>query len=97
VSIDDFARTTRKVIAEAGLDDYLPTVLYPIRAHIAALEGAPDGPDLEAIVLDWATKGAIGDEEFLVAFKVASDKFKVIRRHGGQHESAIFDIASVGG
>ena len=70
MSIDDFARITQKIISQSGFNDYLPTVLYPIRAHIAALEGAPDGPDLEAIVLDWATKGAIGDEEFLVAFRV---------------------------
>jgi hypothetical protein len=95
-TVEEFARVTRNVIADEGFDDYLPTVLYPDRAHIAALEGVPAQEDLETIALEWAAHGAIGDEEFLVAFKIAPTKFKVIRRNGGSREEAVFDIRDDG-
>jgi hypothetical protein len=93
-TIDEFARITKTIIARDGFDDYLPTALYPGRRHLVVLEGVPEGSDLEPIALEWAAKGAIGDEEFLVAFKIASTKFKVIRRYGGGHEEAVFDIGN---
>ena len=95
-TVEEFARITRKVIAHEGFDDYLPTALYPNRAHIAALEGVPARADLETIALEWAANGAIGDEEFLVAFKIGPTKFKVIRRNVGIHEEAVFDIRDDG-
>ena len=52
--------------------------------------------DLEAIALEWAANGAVGDEEFLVAFKTAPTQFKVIRRHRGTHEEAVFDVRDPG-
>ena len=61
---------SRGTIEHEGFDDYLPTVLYPNRAHIVALEGVPNGAGLESVALEWAAKGAMGDEEFLVAFKI---------------------------
>lgn len=85
-TVEEFARITQNVIAEEGFDDYLPTALYPARAHIAALEGVPAGADVEAIALDWAKNGAVGDEEFLVAFKIGPTQFKVIRCDRGSQE-----------
>lgn len=91
-TVDEFASITRNVIARDGFDDYLPTALYPNRKEVVVLEGVPEGSDLEPIVLTWASKAALGDEEFLVAFKVASTKFKVIRRHSGRQEEKVFDV-----
>jgi hypothetical protein len=93
-TVDEFARITRRVIARDGFEEYLPTALYPDRQHIVVLEGAPEGADVERIALAWATKGAIADEEFLVAFKVAPTKFKVVRRHADGREEGVFDAAS---
>jgi hypothetical protein len=95
-TVDEFARITRNVIAKDGFDDYQPTALYPNRDHIAALEGVPADADLEAIALEWAAHGAIDGEEFLVAFKIAPTKFKVIRRQAGNREEAVFDIRGDG-
>jgi hypothetical protein len=91
-TVDEFAIITRRVIAKDGFDDYLPTALYPTRKHVVVLEGVPTGVDLEPIAVEWAAKGAIGDEEFLVAFKVAPTKFKVIRRSAGRQEEEVFDV-----
>jgi len=92
-TVDEFARITRRVVARDGFDDYLPTALYPARRHVVVLEGVPEDADLEPIVLDWAAKGAVGDEEYLVAFKVDATKFKVIRHYSGGQEEGVFDVA----
>jgi hypothetical protein len=91
-NLDEFARITKTVIARDGFDDYLPTALYPARKHIVVLEGAPANADLEPIAIQWAAEGAIGDEEYLVAFKVSSTRFKVIRRYQGSQEEGVFDV-----
>jgi hypothetical protein len=92
ITVDEFAKITRRVIATDGFDDYLPTALYPSRNHVVVLEGVPEGSDLEPIAVAWAAKGAIGNEEFLVAFKVGSTKFKIIRCHSDGQEERVFDV-----
>ena len=95
-TVDEFARITRRVIAKDGLDDYLPTALYPARNHVVELQGVPDGLDLEPIVTEWAARGAIEGEEYLVAFKLDSTRFKVIRRYPGGREEGVFDFVEDG-
>jgi hypothetical protein len=90
-TVEEFARITKSVITRDGFDGYLPTALYPNRKEVVVLEGVPDGTDLEPIVMKWAIKNAIADEEFLVAFKVGSNEFKVIRRKAGAHEEKVFN------
>ena len=53
-TVGKFTRITQKVIAHERFDHYLPTALCQTRAHIAALEGVPDGADLETIALERA-------------------------------------------
>jgi hypothetical protein len=96
-TVDEFARITKKIIARDGFEDYLPTALYPGRRHIVVLEGVPEDAQLEPIALEWAANGAVGGEEFLVAFKIDSTTFKVIRRFEGSQEEAVFDIGDVSG
>jgi len=90
-TVEEFAKITKRVIAKDGFADYLPTALYPGRRHIVVLEGAPEDSNLEHIALKWASKSAIDNEEFLVAFKVEPTKFKVIRRFSGGQEEGVFD------
>jgi len=93
VSVQQFAEITRRVIARDGFDDYLPTALYPARKHIVVLEGCPDDVELEPVAVSWATKNAVANEEFLVAFKVGNESFKVIRMSSGEREEAIFHVS----
>ena len=95
-TVDEFASITKKVIARDGFEDYLPTALYPRRKDVVVLEGVPQEADLEPIVMKWATENAVGDEEFLVAFKVGPNKFKVIRRYKGAQEEKIFNALDAG-
>ena len=88
--MDAFAAMTQRVIASDGFEAYLPTACYPERRVLRVLEGAPESLDLEAIVLDWAMAAKEGDEELLVAFKVASAHFKVVRRAGGSIEERVY-------
>jgi hypothetical protein len=46
--------------------------------------------------MKWAMKNAVGDEEFLVAFKVGPNKFKVIRRYKGVQEEKVFNALDAG-
>jgi hypothetical protein len=92
-TVEEFARITNNIIARDGFEDYLPTALYPGRKDIVVLEGVPDDANLESIVMKWAIKNARGDEEFLVAFKVGHNKFKVIRRYTGAQEEKVFNAA----
>ena len=91
-TIDEFAKITKKIIVRDGFDHYLPTALYPARKQVVVLEGAPAGSNLEGIVVTWATRGAVGDEEFLVAFKIGPTTFKVIRRYSAGKEEAVFEV-----
>lgn len=90
MEIGAFAAMNQRVIASDGFDEYLPTACYPERRVLRVLEGAPSAVDLEAIALDWALAAAEGEEEVLVAFKVDSARFKVIRRAQGQTEQCVY-------
>jgi hypothetical protein len=74
---DEFAETTQRVIAADGFADYQPTAVFPARKDFRVLAGAP--PD---------AKQAVGSEEFLVAFKVDSKHFKIIRSIAGQQTAS---------
>lgn len=90
MELSAFAAMNQRVISTDGFDEYLPTACYPERRVLRVLEGAPNAVDLESIVLDWALAAAEGDEEVLVAFKVDSARFKVLRRVGGQTEQCVY-------
>ena len=77
---DEFAETTRRVVARDGFDEYQPTVIFPERQQIMTLAGLPPDIEPESPVLSWASQSAQNDEEFLVAFKTDSTHFKIIRR-----------------
>src|SRR5262245_12320386 len=96
VTLDEFALITRRVIARDGFEGYLPTALYPERRHILHLDGVPDDADLEPIATRWAAASAVGDEEYLAAFKVSATQFKIMRRSSAGQEEGVFDVADDG-
>jgi len=91
-SLETFATITRNVVADGEFVEFLPTVLYPERRQLAALEGIPAGADTESIAVEWATEGALGKEEFLVAFRVSDSEFKIVRRFAEGFEAGIFNV-----
>jgi hypothetical protein len=88
--MDAFAAMTQRVIADEGFAEHLPTACYPQRRIVRVLEGAPRAVDLESVALEWALAEAEGDEEVLVAFKIDSTHFKVIRRVAGRAEQCVY-------
>jgi len=93
MTLDDFAETTQHIISNEGFDEYLPTACYPVRREIKVLTGLPSDIDIELAVLEWASKSAAKEEEYLVAFKIDANHFKVIRRIGPYSEDEIFAVS----
>lgn len=90
VEMDAFAAMTQRVIADQGFAEHLPTACYPQRRVVRVLEDAPSMVDLESVALDWALAAAEGDEEMLVAFKISTTHFKVVRRAEGRVEQCVY-------
>lgn len=90
MTIQEFAETTRRVVARDGFEDFLPTACYPSRRHVKTLVGLPPDVEVEAAVLDWAAAAASDDEEFLVAFAVNQEHFRVIRSSAGATEAETY-------
>jgi hypothetical protein len=92
MTLDDFCETVRLIISQEGYAAFLPTACYPTRREIKVLTGLPPSIDPEKPVLDWASKSAQKNEEFLVAFKVDAGHFKIIRRVGPFSEDEIYAL-----
>ncbi len=90
-SLELFANITRTFIADGEFEEFLPTVLYPDRKQLGALEGVPPEADIEKIAVTWAASGALAeDEEFLVAFRINCTQFKIVRRINKEFEQGTF-------
>ena len=92
MTLDEFSNMTKRIIADNGFEEYVPTAIYPARRHIQTFMGLPPDLEMERAVLKWAAEDAQNDEEFLVAFKVDESHFKVIRRIGPYSEYETYGI-----
>jgi len=90
MTLDDFAETTRHVIAKDGFGAFQPTAIFPERNHLAVLAGVPQGVDLDHACRKWVRHLAVGNEEYLFAFKVDGSHFKVVHGGHGIDEEAVF-------
>jgi hypothetical protein len=90
----DFAALTQNVIRDDGFGDFIPVACLPERREIRGLDGLPADSDVEVESIGWATSLAEETEEFLVAFKLTIDQFKVVRRLNGVMESAVFTVGA---
>ena len=92
MTIDEFAAISRRVIDRDGLMEFLPTACLPVRKVIRVLEAVPPGADIEATALHWAFGQAAPNEEVLVAFRIDSRHFKIVRREGAETKHAVFAV-----
>jgi hypothetical protein len=92
MTIQQFAESTLRVIAQGGFADHIPTVLFPERSHLAALEDVPPDVDIEDASRKWAHEKAQGAEEYLLVFKIDATHFKVVRHFAGSFEEGVFKI-----
>ena len=95
MKLDQYATMTRQVIASTGFQDYFPSIIFPARqtVTVGTLVDFPEdieGP--ESFVLQWASHQVQNGEEFLVAFKVDADHFKIIRRIGPYSEEETYSV-----
>ena len=92
MTVQEFAEITVRVIAAGGPETHIPTVLFPERDHVAALEGIPENVDVERASRTWAHEKAQGAEEYLIAFTIDQTHFKVVRHFGGGFEEGMFEV-----
>lgn len=91
LDMQGFAEITQRVIARDGFDRYLPTLCLPERQHLAVLEGVPEEKqsEIRTIAISWANKKANATEEYFLAYKQDSERFRIIHRHAeGVEEDA---------
>ena len=92
MTTSEFAVITRRVIAKEGFEEFQPTACYPERREVKTLAGLPPNVDAEEAALDWAFRGADNDEEFLLAFKISDDCFRVVRWFDTSFQHADYPI-----
>lgn len=90
--IEQFIAMTHGIIEEDGFEDYLPTLLLPERKNVLVLEGVPGDEDIESAAKGWAIRSANENEDFLLAFKVDANHFKVFARMGGVSSETLCDV-----
>ena len=90
--MDEFAKMTLAVISDCGFEKYNPTAIYPARSHINSVVGMGSEVLPEEPLLEWAAQQAGNNEEFLVAFKIDANHFKIIRRIGSYSEDEIYPV-----
>ena len=56
MTIDAFIKMTEGIIAKDGLDGYLPTLILPKKPAVLALQGVPEGIDVEKASREWMAK-----------------------------------------
>lgn len=87
--IDQFIAMTQRIIARDGFDGYLPTLLLPNRKDVRVLEGVPSEENIDTVVANWVNRTANAGEDFIAAYKIDSNHFKVVSRIEGKTEERI--------
>ena len=91
MTADEFAQITHRVIQRDGFDDFLPVACFPARRQIRMLKGLPPDVAPEQATIEWASGLAEPDEEYLVAFKVDNERFKIVRFSMGERDEQTYD------
>lgn len=90
--IESFIAITRDIIAEDGLEDFLPTLMFPDRNAVHVLENASDAINHETEALAWAGQAVPSDESYLLAYRVDEQHFKVVGRIGCKQEERLCPV-----
>ena len=92
MTLADFEKGARDVIARDGIEAFFPTVCFPSRREVRVLKGVPPELDLEAETVKWARKIAQPGEEIFVAFRNGARNVKLLRLGGPELEERTLDI-----
>jgi hypothetical protein len=87
--IDQFIEITKTIIESDGFADFLPTLLLPQQNVVRVLDDGPEDSDDENVAFEWASSIARDDEDYLLAFKLDKDHFKVIARLDGHRQEQV--------
>src|SRR5262245_40382618 len=92
LDIQAFAAITRRVIAKNGFAAYMPTLCLPTRERIVVLEGIPkkESGRMREIATSWAERMATQNEDYFLAYKEDSRRFRVVHRHRGRTQEECF-------
>ena len=95
MTIDAFIKMTEGIIAKDGLDGYLPTLILPKKPAVLALQGVPEGIDVEKASREWMAK-KVGDslDDFYLAFRSGANAFKVVTRIAGVPEERVVQFGA---
>jgi len=91
--LEQFVNATRQVIAEDGLDTYLPTLLNLTRGDIVVLDDIPDDVDMEAAANHLVTRETKPGDEYLLAYRISATHFRVVQVMGGKRTHTDFSAA----
>jgi hypothetical protein len=83
VTLEQFIAAQQAVIAECGLNSFLPTLLVESfwGCKINVLADVPDDGEIESVAVEWAQRVA-GRKNYFLAFRLNGDQFKVVARKG---------------
>jgi hypothetical protein len=85
MTVEGFIESQQEVIAESGVEAYLPTVWVETRraVHVSVLVDPPPDDEVEPLAKDWALHVAKRKHDYLLSFKVDDRHIKVVSRLGG--------------
>jgi hypothetical protein len=90
--IESFIAITRDIIAEDGLEDFLPTLMFPDRGAVHVLEDASDAMDHEAEALAWVRQAVPPQENYFLAYRADEQHFKVVSRINGEQQERLCPV-----
>lgn len=89
--IEGFAEITRGVIASEGFEQFNPTLIVPARRILRALDGIPEGVDVEQAAMKWAEGAVESGDEYVLAYKLNARQFRIVHCNAGTRTHADFD------
>lgn len=92
MQLDDFIRITQQIIAQNGLDDYLPTACFPAQKKLTVLEEVPAGMDVETVALAWVKQLAKPGEHYFLAFRCSSTAFTVLEMGSANETVRVVEV-----
>ena len=97
MTIDQFIAKTKAIIAEDGLDGYLPTLMLETRRAVrySVLADVPSDVDAELFAKEWASQVAKHGSDYLLAFRFDNAHFKVVSRRDGVIEERVIAVEPV--
>lgn len=92
--IDSFIEITRESIEEDGIEDFLPVLLFPDREAVHVLGYASSSINHEPEALAWVDQAVTANENYLLAYKIDEQRFKVVACINGNREERLCSVSA---